>query len=700
MASFSSVAPGSTRPTGRSPAAHAHTLALARTAFLPGCSLPAAWVGQPQWRVLDTCFGDGLRFLATWAAWQADPARPRLLHFVALQGTPDCGAAVLQAAAATAEPVLQPLAHTLHAQLWGLLPGLHRIALDGGQVLLTLCVGDGALAQLRQQAWTVDSLFLNGLGSAPEASDKATAPAPHSHPLSLNLNAHAAKALARCCHRGTRLVALHCSTSDADLLAQAGFALEPPSASGTGSSQPPGLLRASYQPRWEPRTARSSAGALAAPCQPARCMVIGAGLAGAATAASLARRGWQVQVLDAAATPAAGASGLPAGVFAPHPSPDDNVLSRISRSGVRAMLQHAAPLLQAGVDWQPDGVLERRLDAALGLPANWHSGPGADWSQQAGVELLRAAGLANGELALWHLRAGWVRPARLVAALLAQPGVAWCPNARVAQLQHLPQAPAPKTTAPPDSGIADGENGNHQGVWRALDAHGTLLAEAELVVLAAGPACNALLQGVLDAPASTVHPPHPHRLPLQPIRGQLSWGLHTPSAKANANASHALPPFPVNGHGGLVANVPMDGGNNREAQALAWHMGSTFERDADRLPLTAAEQAAAHASNWQQLQTLLPGAASALQSAFDPAAPASAHTVRAWASVRCTAPDRLPLVGPVNASALPGLWVCTAMGARGLTRAVLCGELLAARLHGEPLPLEARLAQTLATERL
>ena len=63
-------------------------------------------------------------------------------------------------------------------------------------------------------------------------------------------------------------------------------------------------------------------------------------------------------------------------------------------------------------------------------------------------------------------------------------------------------------------------------------------------------------------------------------------------------------------------------------------------------------------------------------------------------------PDRLPLVGPVASTALPGLWVCTAMGARGLSRAVLCGELLAARLHAEPLPLEVRLAQTLATERL
>ena len=69
--------------------------------------------------------------------------------------------------------------------------------------------------------------------------------------------------------------------------------------------------------------------------------------------------------------------------------------------------------------------------------------------------------------------------------------------------------------------------------------------------------------------------------------------------------------------------------------------------------------------------------------------------MQAWASVRCTTHDRLPIVGPVNATDLPGLWVCTAMGARGLTRAVLCGELLAAQLHDEPLPLEAKLARAL-----
>jgi tRNA 5-methylaminomethyl-2-thiouridine biosynthesis bifunctional protein len=54
----------------------------------------------------------------------------------------------------------------------------------------------------------------------------------------------------------------------------------------------------------------------------------------------------------------------------------------------------------------------------------------------------------------------------------------------------------------------------------------------------------------------------------------------------------------------------------------------------------------------------------------------------------------------VDAAHQPGLWVCTGMGARGLTLGLLCAELLAARLHGEPLPVEAKLAQALGVERL
>ena len=74
-------------------------LAQAREVFLHGCGLPQAWAGAAQWRILETGFGFGLNFLATWAAWRADPERPRLLHFVSLEAWPVAGADLLRAAA-------------------------------------------------------------------------------------------------------------------------------------------------------------------------------------------------------------------------------------------------------------------------------------------------------------------------------------------------------------------------------------------------------------------------------------------------------------------------------------------------------------------------------------------------------------------------------------------------------------------------
>jgi tRNA 5-methylaminomethyl-2-thiouridine biosynthesis bifunctional protein len=56
--------------------------------FLGGCDLPAAWADAAQWRILETGFGFGLNFLVTWAAWKADPRRPRILHFVSVEAYP------------------------------------------------------------------------------------------------------------------------------------------------------------------------------------------------------------------------------------------------------------------------------------------------------------------------------------------------------------------------------------------------------------------------------------------------------------------------------------------------------------------------------------------------------------------------------------------------------------------------------------
>ncbi|GKS77291.1 FAD-dependent 5-carboxymethylaminomethyl-2-thiouridine(34) oxidoreductase MnmC [Acidovorax sp. SUPP950] len=623
----------------------------ARRVFLHGCGLPQAWAGQAHWRILETGFGLGLNFLVTWAAWRSDPDRPALLHFASCEAHPVAAADLLRAT--SAHPDLALLAQQLHDQFWGLLPGVHRLSFEQGRVLLTLYVGD-AQAMLRQQMPTADSVYLDGF--SPQRNPDLW-------------NEHTLKAVARCCRRGTRLATWTIARAVRDTLAQCGFTV----AKVPGVPPKRDNLQATFDPAWEPRAARNAPPPLEVAAA-SECLVIGAGLAGASVAASLARRGWKVRVLDRAEAPARGASGLPAGLFAPHVSPDDSVLSRLSRSGVRTTLQ-ALSALPVGEAWSPCGVLEHRVDGSPGVPPTWAGGNGGEWSRPADADALRQAGLPPGTTACWHARAGWVRPARLVQSLLDHPAIAWHGGAQVARLRRVPAG---------EDGKSDGKSDDTGPAgWQAIGAQGQVLAEAPYAFVAAGPDSMPLLD---------------HRWTLQPLRGQVSWA-------EEGEGTAGWPPFPVNGNGSLVPHIPGPEGANG---ARRWYAGSTFERHATELPPSSADETAAHATNWKKLRTLLPAVADQLAPAFGQ--PQAAPTdrvpgkeippVSVWAGLRCASPDRLPIAGPVDPHALPGLWVCTAMGARGITLAPLCGELVAARLHGEPLPLDARLAQALGTERL
>lgn len=607
-------------------------LTPAQPIFLQGCGLPAAWAGQAQWRVLEAGFGLGLNFLRTWQAWQKDPQRPRLLHFVSTETSPASAAEILRAAAE--HPDLRPLSVQLGEQWHGLLPGFHRLVFEGGHVLLTLGIGE-AKALLKESSFEADSVYLNS-PNLPHHTDR--------------VDPHWLKAVARCCRRGSRLVSLASSSSLRDGLSQCGFEIKHSAEEGLTPLGALELLQARFNPPWQPKKAADPR--QTKPREPARCVVIGAGLAGAACAASLARRGWQVTLLDAHASAAGGASALPVGMLAPHTSPDDSVLSRLSRSGLRATWQVAKTQLRVDVDWQASGVLQRRFETSGGLPADWPE-VGEDWSRLAGPGELQALEAAVGSpslstpssapAALWHAAGGWIKPQRLVQALLATPGIQAQYGIQVAGLKHL-------SNASPDS------------CWHVLGAGNNCIAEAELVVLAAG----------FDS-ANLTDPETP--LPLQAIRGQVACGAVT-------NAS-ALPPFPVNGHGSFVPAFPNDDGQPR------WLMGATFERDNHHADIKNKDQQ----DIFRRLQHLLPQTAAALQSSFNES------QTQAWAGVRCVSPDRLPLVGPLDDDGLPGLCVCTALGSRGLSFAVLCGELLASWLHAEPLPIEKRLAQSLLANR-
>ena len=582
-------------------------LEQARHVFLQGCGLPEAWRGRPAFTLLETGFGLGLNFLATWAAWRADPARPRLLHYVATEAYPVSADDLRRSA--TPWPELAALAEALATRWWGLLPGTHRLRLDGGQVLLTLGVADST-TWLAGQRFLADAVFLDGF-------DPDRNPAMWDEPLM--------EQLARHVRPGARIATWTVARAVRDDLAAAGF----PTEKADGLPPKRHRLQGRFAPAWADHKPLPEAPA------PGHVLVLGAGLSGAAIAASLARRGCDVTVLDRGDQPAAGASGLPAGLFGPHLSTDDAWLSQITRAGVRATWQQLCDETALAGHWSGSGVLEHRVGRGRHWP-HAESATGADWTRTATAATLAQAGLPPDAPAWWHARAGWAQPARLVRALLATPGVRWRGGCTVQRLRR-----------------EDGE-------WVLEDDAGQVLDRAAWVVVAAGPATQHLV---------------PAALPLHAVRGQITGVLHGPGTPA-------LPAFATNGHGALIPAIPTDEGPT-------WFCGSTFDRSRDRPETDPADDRA----NLSRLRELLPALGMACADSATPAA------LRPWSGVRCTVPDRVPLVGPVDEDRLPGLWTVTAMGARGLSLALLCGELTAALRFHEPLPLDDRLARHLRASR-
>jgi tRNA 5-methylaminomethyl-2-thiouridine biosynthesis bifunctional protein len=367
----------------------------------------------------------------------------------------------------------------------------------------------------------------------------------------------------------------------------------------------------------------------------------------------LAEANWQVEVLEAADQLGAGASGLPVGLAAPHVSPDDHVLSRITRWGVQATLARCEALTAQGKlsadDWQASGVLEHRVKTKRSPPSGKAlPTEGESWSLRASTQQLVAAGFAVETPALWHAKAAWIRPQRLVQAQLATTGIHLRLACHVHRISY------------------------NDGQWTVWNDQGECLAQAPHLVLATAFDTAPLLQALAIAGPGVY-------LPLNPLRGQISYGRLVDLPEPTLDA---LPPFPVNGHGSFISGVRQDG-------QACWFVGSTFERDCTLAPIRSED----HAANQTRLNTLLPHFAEPMAPAFAPEA------VQAWAGLRCTLPDRLPAAGPVDAARWPGLSVCTGMGARGLSLSVLCADLLTASLQGQPLPLPPELAKHLLAER-
>jgi tRNA 5-methylaminomethyl-2-thiouridine biosynthesis bifunctional protein len=439
--------------------------AQARHVFLAGNDLPSRWRGRHIFVIVETGFGLGVNFLATWQAWREDPARAPRLHFVSVERHPVDAATLVR----LAPPELASLAQAVAAALPLPLPGLHRLAFDAGAVELSLLYGD-AESGLAQIVAGADAFYLDGF--APDRNPDVW-------------TARVMKVLARLARDGATVATWCTARSVRDALSEAGFEVAP--APGFGHKRH--MLRGRFAPRWRVRRHEP----------PARfegerdAIVIGAGLAGAHAAHALARRGWRVQVLERGARVAPGASALPWGMLHPHVSADDNVVARLSRAGffaARAQLARSAPDgTRRGMPlWQRLGTF---VQAAGEQEAQRWQALAADMRPPAEFVQFLRADEAQSRIGVAPRTGGWwFGQGAIVAA------AAWCE----ALLAH------PEVSV--RTGVAAQRLELDGGRWTVEDAGGNRIASGTVCVVATALDAARLLQ--------LAH------APVRPVRGEIS----------------------------------------------------------------------------------------------------------------------------------------------------------------------------------
>jgi tRNA 5-methylaminomethyl-2-thiouridine biosynthesis bifunctional protein len=324
-------------------------------------------------------------------------------------------------------------------------------------------------------------------------------------------------------------------------------------------------------------------------------------------------------------------------------------------AGLQHALRRVAQALPESDDtWRRTGVLQLAFDAdeqarqeallAAGFPRTLFYGvTRTDAHALAGIDVPTGGVFLPG--------AGWVHPPALCRALVDHPHI----DVRIGDVATIERA---------------------DGLWRVHAATGEAALPAPVVVIATAHESRAL-----DA---TRH------LPLRTISGQVT----------------ALPATPRSAR---LATVISGEGYAAPTRHGAHTIGATHRMREASTDVRVAD----HATNLAMLARLAPALFEAAGgSRLGPAA------LTGRAGVRCTSPDTLPIVGPVADAAafdrvyaplardakldlrepapwLPGLFVSSAHGSRGLVTSLLAAEILAALIEGEPYPVAAPLVTAL-----
>jgi len=450
-------------------------LAESDAVFLAGCGLPDAWRGRDRFAICELGFGSGLNVLATWRAWKATRHPDAILHISSIEAFP---LARPDAARALAPfPEIAELSEKLIAHWPVRAYAPQRLWYPEDGFALTLFTGEAEtiLAGMRGR---FDAWFFDGFAPARNGAMWTDAVFRHAARLSAPGARAATFTVAGDVRRG---------------LEAAGFAVEKKPGHGKKRERLEAVLLADAprSPTLAPQGGEGVASIYpyGAASNAKRVAVIGAGIAGAACAQALARRGVEVVVLDAGRELGAGASGNPAGIVMPRLDRGGGALSELF---IAAYLHAVATYDAMGGDvFTACGAEERAKDErAVEALSDLIADPPLpeDWFRSVGDAAL-------------HPRAGLVRPLPAIRAMLGD-------------AQLLLEAP-----------VQTLERGEAGWVLRAPDGRAVLKADA--VVLACGAALAQF------EPATF--------LPIELSRGQIEWGEGAPPERVITQSTYVAP---------------------------------------------------------------------------------------------------------------------------------------------------------------
>lgn len=376
----------------------------------------------------ETGFGSGRNFLATLQLWrEQQPFTSSSLHYLTIEKHPLTPQDLAQILARF--PEFESLKDELIAQYYLPLPGFHRLSF-AGNVKLTLIIADiqDGLSELTQP---VDAWFLDGFSPAKNQA---------------MWNKEVCTQLARLSHQQTTFATYSASSAIRQSLTEAGFTVTKDHGYGAkremiyGSVDP--ALSIAHNCKYTkikpyfafPQQIKSA--------QQNSVAIIGAGISGAATAYSLAKRGYQVSVFEKNHAPALEASGNYQGMLYGTWSAFGGEMMELSCAGYRYSHYLATQLLEKDSEYEPCGLVQLAHNSAQLkrqqqlLAANFPQDFFRHLTQH-DIEQIAAISLAGNHEGLFFPYGLWLNPHSLVKKLLTHPNIRLISDCEIATLaQH------------------------------------------------------------------------------------------------------------------------------------------------------------------------------------------------------------------------------------------------------------------------